>query len=125
MLFLQIIIADEVTANIDLQTDRLIQKLIRRRFASCTVITVAHRLLSIIDCHKIIVLDAGKLIEFGTPFELLQKPDGAFTHLVRQTGSRMSKKLISIATETFYGLQCQEVDDEETEEEVNHVGKTN
>lgn len=64
------------------------------------------------------VLDAGKLIEFGTPFELLQRPDGAFTALVKQTGSRMSKKLISMATEAFYGLQCQEVDDEESEQEV-------
>ncbi len=116
------------TANVDLRTDELIQRTIRRRFARCTVITVAHRLLSIIDSDQILVLDAGRLIEFGAPFELLRRPDGAFTGLVEQTGKRMAQKLVSIATETFYGLQYREEavedeEDEEDEEETAEIGE--
>ncbi|XP_015437283.1 PREDICTED: probable multidrug resistance-associated protein lethal(2)03659 [Dufourea novaeangliae] len=90
----RILILDEATANIDNQTDALIQKTIRTRFSDCTVITVAHRLNTIIDCDRIIVMDAGCIAEFGCPHELLRdKPNGIFSTMVANTGPTMAKTL--------------------------------
>ncbi len=82
----KIIICDEATANVDPETDKLIQSTIRQRFANCTVLTIAHRLHTIMDNDKILVIDAGRAVEFGSPFELLQRTDGYFKHLVSGTG---------------------------------------
>ncbi|XP_015437285.1 PREDICTED: multidrug resistance-associated protein 4-like [Dufourea novaeangliae] len=94
----RILILDEATANIDNQTDALIQKTIRTRFSDCTVITVAHRLNTIIDCDRIIVMDAGCIAEFGCPHELLRdKPNGIFSMMVANTGPSMAKTLRELA----------------------------
>ncbi|XP_076291898.1 uncharacterized protein LOC143214568 [Lasioglossum baleicum] len=90
----RILVLDEATANIDNQTDALIQQTIRTRFADCTVITVAHRLNTIIDCDRIIVMDAGRIEEFGCPHELLRdNPDGVFSQMVENTGPTMARML--------------------------------
>lgn len=110
----KILLLDEATANIDHRTDQLIQKTIRRRFAKCTVITVAHRLNTIIDSDKIIVLDSGVLVDYDTPYDLLRKQSGVFYSLVQETGKRMSKKLFQIAQDTYFGRMY--VDDEDLAE---------
>lgn len=93
----QILALDEATASVDLETDNLIQKTIRTKFAKNTVITIAHRLNTIIDSTRVLVLDGGVVVEFDTPFNLLQNR-GIFYHLVQQTGKQMAAKLAASAT---------------------------
>jgi ABC-type multidrug transport system fused ATPase/permease subunit len=76
------------TAAIDHQTDAIIQNSIRNELKDVTVITVAHRLKTIGDSDKIIVLDVGQLIEYDSPRNLLQKKDGLFKSLVDQSGEK-------------------------------------
>ncbi|KAJ8684206.1 hypothetical protein QAD02_019998, partial [Eretmocerus hayati] len=97
-----ILMLDEATANIDTHTDAIIQTTIRKRFANCTVLTVAHRLNTIIDSDRIIVMDSGTIVEFGAPYELLTKhPNGHFSQMVSQTGKIMMKKLENLAERAF------------------------
>lgn len=67
----KILVLDEATAAVDLETDHLIQTTIRNEFSHCTVLTIAHRLHTIMDSDKIMVLDNGKIVEYGSPEELL------------------------------------------------------
>lgn len=93
----KILVLDEATANVDPQTDTLIQTTIRRKFSDCTVLTIAHRLHTIMDSDKVLVMDAGRNVEFGHPYELLQREDGVFYQLVQQTGKAMADNLSKIA----------------------------
>lgn len=97
----KILILDEATANVDSETDALIQQTIRNRFADCTVITIAHRLNTIMDSDKVLVLDAGELMEFGHPFELINKPGGFFKQLLDQTGAAAATALTLLAKESY------------------------
>ncbi|XP_017760874.1 PREDICTED: multidrug resistance-associated protein 4-like [Eufriesea mexicana] len=97
----RILVLDEATANIDSYTDELIQKTIRTRFTDCTVITIAHRLNTIIDSDRIIVMDTGNIVEFGCPHELLRdKPKGIFSQMVNNTGVTMAQFLREQAERT-------------------------
>ncbi|KAJ2748071.1 Canalicular multispecific organic anion transporter 1 [Coemansia pectinata] len=78
----RIVILDEATANVDLETDKSIQTLISTEFSNCTVLTIAHRLDTIMNSDRIIVMDKGTIAEIGTPQELLAK-DGMFALLVK------------------------------------------
>ena len=69
----KIILLDEATANIDFQTDQLIQEYLKTKFKDCIIISVAHRLLTIADYDKIIVMNNGTIAEIGSPYELLRK----------------------------------------------------
>ena len=80
----KILILDEATASVDLDTDAMIQTTIRDSFADCTVLTIAHRLKTILDSTRIAVLSEGKLEEMGTPDDLLADPNSTFSSLVRK-----------------------------------------
>ena len=67
----KIIVLDEATASVDQLTDQALQRMIRKEFKEMTVLSIAHRLDTILDSDKIAVLDAGELVEFGSPQELL------------------------------------------------------
>ncbi|KAM3913417.1 ATP-binding cassette sub-family C member 2 isoform 2-T2 [Leptodactylus fuscus] len=81
----KILILDEATAAVDLETDNLIQRTIRSEFADCTVLTIAHRLHTIMDSNKVMVLDSGKIIEYGSPEKLLQS-QGHFASMAKDAG---------------------------------------
>lgn len=93
----KILVMDEATANIDPQTDALIQKTIRKKFTDCTVLTIAHRLLTVMDSDKVLVMQAGTMVEFDHPHELLQNENSCFSQMVAQTGSVMAETLKSMA----------------------------
>lgn len=77
----RIIVMDEATSSVDNQTDKLIQKIIRREMIHRTVITIAHRLSTVIDYDRIMVLDGGKIVEIGPPEVLLGNERGNFYKL--------------------------------------------
>ena len=79
----KIIILDEATANVDFKTDRLIQEVIRNRFKDSTVVTIAHRLNTIMDYDKVLVMEQGRVVEFDKPELLLQNKSGLFSRLVQ------------------------------------------
>ncbi|KAM3958248.1 ATP-binding cassette subfamily C member 4 [Aphomia sociella] len=97
----KILVLDEATANVDAQTDALIQTAIRQHFRECTVLTIAHRLNTIIDSDKILVLDAGRLMEFDHPHVLLQNRKGYFRRMVAETGPAMASLLHKLAARVF------------------------
>lgn len=82
----KILILDEATAAVDLETDDLIQKTIRTAFADCTVLTIAHRLNTIIDSDRVLVLDKGKIAEFDAPDSLLQNKSSIFFGMCKDAG---------------------------------------
>ncbi|XP_067135105.1 ATP-binding cassette sub-family C member 4-like [Centruroides vittatus] len=98
----KILVMDEATSNIDKSTDSCIQKIIREKFKSCTVLTIAHRLHTIIDSDKVLVLDTGKLQEFDTPYALLTNVNGTFYNLVKNTGVTSMNELYKIAKNKYY-----------------------
>lgn len=95
----KILILDEATASVDPETDKLIQNTIRNKFADCTVMTIAHRLHTVMDYDKVLVMDAGEIVEFDHPYELVQKPMGFFRQLIDQTGPATASILIQSAKE--------------------------
>ena len=82
----KILVLDEATAAVDLETDDLIQATIREEFADCTVLTIAHRLNTIMDSSRVMVLDAGKIKEFDTPEVLLQDKKSVFHGMAKDAG---------------------------------------
>ena len=82
----KVLILDEATAAVDLETDDLIQSTIRNEFKDCTVLTIAHRLNTIMDYDKIMVLDKGELMEFDSPEELLRNESSIFFSLAKDAG---------------------------------------
>ncbi|XP_026726078.1 multidrug resistance-associated protein 4-like [Trichoplusia ni] len=97
----KILIMDEATANVDPQTDALIQKTIRREFATCTVLTIAHRLNTIMDSDRVLVMDKGEAVEFDHPHILLSDPNSVFSSMVRETGENMAKILFDVAKNKY------------------------
>jgi len=82
----KILILDEATAAVDLETDELIQKTIRKEFAECTILTIAHRLNTIMDSDRIVVLDQGKIKECDSPGNLLSNRDSSFFSMCKDAG---------------------------------------
>ncbi|KAJ1992473.1 hypothetical protein EDC05_002790 [Coemansia umbellata] len=83
----QLIVMDEATASVDFDTNDKIHRTIRGyEFASSTLLCIAHRLRTIIDYDRVLVLDKGKVIEFDTPYRLLQNKDGIFRSMCKESG---------------------------------------
>ncbi|XP_063601958.1 ATP-binding cassette sub-family C member 3-like [Penaeus indicus] len=82
----RILVLDEATAAIDLETDDLIQATIRSQFAHCTVLTIAHRLNTIMDSDRVLVLDQGSVAEFDTPARLLANTHSVFYGMAKDAG---------------------------------------
>ncbi|XP_071446557.1 ATP-binding cassette sub-family C member 5-like [Hetaerina americana] len=78
----KILLLDEATASVDVMTDRLIQLTLSEAFSHCTVFTIAHRLDTVLSYDRIIVLDAGKILEFDRPEVLSQKEDSIFRSML-------------------------------------------
>ncbi|VDC03809.1 unnamed protein product [Peniophora sp. CBMAI 1063] len=85
----KLLILDEATSSIDYKTDAIIQSSLRRELGGdVTLLTVAHRLQTIMDADKIMVLDAGRIVEFDTPLSLLKRDGGFFKSLVDESGDK-------------------------------------
>ncbi|KAJ2468515.1 hypothetical protein GGI02_003675 [Coemansia sp. RSA 2322] len=80
----KVLVLDEATADVDLETDRQMQELIRREFSDCTVLTIAHRLDTIMNSDRVIVMEKGEIAEIGPPKELIAK-GGMFAELVKSS----------------------------------------
>lgn len=93
----KILVLDEATANVDPETDALIQNTIRSKFVDCTVLTIAHRLHTVMDSDRILVLDAGRIREFDVPYKLLQDPNSALSALVKETGKMAASNLLQMS----------------------------
>uniref|UniRef100_H2YA71 ABC-type xenobiotic transporter n=1 Tax=Ciona savignyi TaxID=51511 RepID=H2YA71_CIOSA len=81
----KIVCLDEATANVDLESDRLIQETILTHFKRCTVLTIAHRIDSVMRSDRVIVMDNGHVIEIGEPSQLLNQPMSFFAQLANQS----------------------------------------
>lgn len=82
----KILVLDEATAAVDLETDDLIQTTIRTAFKECTVLTIAHRLNTIMDSTRVMVLDKGEIREFDTPSALLHNKKSIFYGMAKDAG---------------------------------------
>ncbi|GMF93223.1 unnamed protein product [[Candida] boidinii] len=94
----KIIMLDEATASIDYKSDALIQRTIREEFANSTIMTIAHRLRSIIDYDKILVLDGGRVKEFADPYTLISDKNSQFRSMCEDSGE--FDELVKLAKES-------------------------
>ncbi|KAL3103423.1 hypothetical protein niasHS_002609 [Heterodera schachtii] len=85
----RILILDEATASVDMETDALVQETIRREFSDCTVLTIAHRLETILDSDRIMVLQQGKVEEFDSPKDLSDDLNSVFSAML--AGAKLTK----------------------------------
>jgi ABC-type cobalamin/Fe3+-siderophores transport system ATPase subunit len=88
---------DEATASVDLATDEQIQATIRSDFAHCTTLTIAHRIHTVIDCDRILVMSDGRVVEFDEPHVLLCDPQSVFSGMVKETGAASAALLREMA----------------------------
>jgi ABC-type multidrug transport system fused ATPase/permease subunit len=82
----RIVIMDEATASIDHATEKKLQEMINRDFSEATVLTIAHRLATVLDSDRIMVLSDGKVVEFDSPKKLVKKEKGVFYQLAKEGG---------------------------------------
>jgi ABC-type multidrug transport system fused ATPase/permease subunit len=87
----KILVMDEATASIDNATDAAIQEMIRENFRDATVLTIAHRLNTIMDSDRVLVLDDGRVAEYDSPQRLLAKDEGYFKAMVEKSKSAQSE----------------------------------
>jgi ABC-type multidrug transport system fused ATPase/permease subunit len=90
---------DEATANVDHETDQIIQRTIDKKFKGATILTIAHRLRTVITNDKILVLDNGEVKEFASPAELLENPLSHLSQLVQATDAEEASFLREVSFE--------------------------
>lgn len=96
------LVMDEATASIDLETDALIQRAIKKHFQHTTVLCIAHRLNTIADFDRVLVLEKGEMVAFDTPAKLLENKDSLFSQMVDASGKNNAKKVREIALQRKY-----------------------
>ncbi|KAF8930478.1 Canalicular multispecific organic anion transporter 2 [Dissophora ornata] len=94
----KILVLDEATAAVDVETDELIQRTIREEFKDRTILTIAHRIKTIMDSDKILVLEKGRVQEYGTPEELLKRSDSLFYQLAERAGELPERRRVGPVT---------------------------
>ncbi|OZJ06265.1 hypothetical protein BZG36_00792 [Bifiguratus adelaidae] len=99
----KIVMMDEATASVDLHTDEAIQKTIRSEFVDCTILCIAHRLLTVIDYDRILVLDQGNVAEYDTPRNLIEDTNSIFYTMCRMT-FQLFKDTVPKTAENFRAL---------------------
>jgi ABC-type multidrug transport system fused ATPase/permease subunit len=97
----KLLVLDEATASIDGETDAFIQRMLRTRFPDTTLITIAHRLNTIMDYDRVLVMDASQAVEFASPAELLDISGGVFSELVDATGTESASFLREMASKAL------------------------
>jgi len=102
----RVVVLDEATASIDNETDAILQRAIREVFADATVLTIAHRLHTIMDSTQVMLFDKGELMEFDAPQRLLENTESRFSKLVDDTGSAAGH-LRALAAEADAARRCQ------------------
>merc|ERR1712060_815376 len=88
----KIVVLDEATANIDVVTEQTIQKLITEEFKGATVLTIAHRLNTIIKSDKVLIIDKGKKVEYDSPEALMADKTTHFSKMLKDLKKRTVKK---------------------------------
>ncbi|EAR84933.2 ABC transporter C family protein (macronuclear) [Tetrahymena thermophila SB210] len=109
----KILVLDEATSNVDMETDQFIQKTLRTNFSDYTIITIAHRLNSIADYDKVIVMDNGLVAEYDSPFNLLANStedtyitkNTIFAQMVKHTGEKNSQNIFQTAKNKYINSQ--------------------
>lgn len=98
----KILLMDEATANIDEKTDSLVQEVVGAEFCGSTVVTIAHRLKTIIQYDRILVLDLGRCMEEGAPYEMLQNEKSYFRALVKENGEEFYQEMLELAKKKYH-----------------------
>ena len=93
----KVLLIDEATSSVDGKTDAMIQKVIRERFKDTTVLTIAHRLDTIMDSDRIIVMEEGKIAEYDSPKILLNQKDSMFSKLINNMGEEAANHMRTLA----------------------------
>jgi len=89
----RILLLDEATSSLDHASDVAIQKSLRTSFKKATCITIAHRLQTVVDSNRILVLDSGSVLEYDSPAELLNDPNSAFSGMVAELGPKLADRM--------------------------------
>lgn len=98
-----LIVLDEATSSVDFDTDHQIQETIRKEFNDSTLLCIAHRIRTVVDYDRILVLDHGEIKEFDTPYNLMTREDSIFQQMCKRSGE--FNELLAIAKQTFNGSQ--------------------
>jgi ABC-type multidrug transport system fused ATPase/permease subunit len=110
----KLIIMDEATASVDFETDSKIQDTIRQEFTNSALLTIAHRLHTIIDYDRVLVLEQGKVIEFDTPYNLIQA-NSVFRSMCEKSGE------FDVLTKMATASHKQKQQEEEEQDPDNHA----
>jgi ABC-type multidrug transport system fused ATPase/permease subunit len=94
----RILLMDEATSSVDSNADMLIQQVLKSSFSQSTVISIAHRLATIAEYDRIVVLDNGKLVEVDTPANLLKNSDSFFSQLVEASGTNTATTIRNLVS---------------------------
>ncbi|KAI4497628.1 hypothetical protein M0802_007168 [Mischocyttarus mexicanus] len=117
----KILILDEATANVDPATDTLIQSTIRKKFRNCTVLTIAHRLNTVMDSDRILLLDHGEILEYDHPYTLLKNEQGYFYKMAKENGNHVMEQFVVISKQAYDNSKF----DNSTEMKIQEKGDSN